>query len=116
MSGITGNNVTTPGPIEVNPKFFLPPNVMSMRYLNNESDSANIVLDAEGNEVLEGSISDETLPVNEGTGSGLMPPESIEIISQTISTDIFGRTLVSVEIEAPVAKNVKTLDRVVTIV
>ena len=113
----SGKSVSTPPVIEIHPKFFLPPNVSGVKYVNNERDSTNIVLDGEGNEIPVGSTTEgDGSGGAGGTGSGLLPPESIEIISQTVRTDLFGRTLIDVVIEAKVASNVETLDRVVSIV
>ena len=94
-------NVAQSQDVVLDPNFFLPPNVVDLRYVNDkDTDGVYTDEDYEGEDVLDG----EPLPAEEpvidlGSTSPIMPPTNITIVSQTVRVLGGGGYVVDVEIE-----------------
>jgi hypothetical protein len=73
-------------PREIDPRFFLPPNVVDIGYVDTtdvSSDDPNDIIEVDYEVVDESTIFDTD---NGGSGDALEPPDSIVIVSQTART------------------------------
>lgn len=73
-------------PREIDPRFFLPPNVVDIGYVDTtdvSSDEPNDIIEVDYEIVDESMVLD---PDNGGSGDALEPPDSIVVVSQTART------------------------------
>jgi hypothetical protein len=96
----TTRNVVPKQPVDIDPQFFLPPNVVDVRYSQDKDPSQYTVGDDE-----EGQVIDDTI----GSTVGMPIPETITIISKTARTTSSG-TVVDIVIEVPDYPGVKEYD------
>ena len=93
-------NVASTQPAVLDPNFFLPPNVVDLRYLN-DNDTDGLYPD---DDLVDDTESDSGLPadgdstVSDPTAS-LLPPANITIVSQTVRPVSGGNYVVDVVID-----------------
>jgi hypothetical protein len=104
----SGKNVTATQPIEIDPNFFLPPNVVDMRYINLEDagdsattrdDDGDIVPVNYDNSDYYGS---EEESAEAGTGAVspfISPPDTVVVVSQQARVTSDGRTVIDVTLD-----------------
>ena len=105
----SGKSVTVAQPIEIDPNFFLPPNVVDMRYVNQEDanlDSAT-TRDSDTGEVVNYDYDDLSYSEDAGDGTDpvgsapivVAPPDAVTVVSQQVRQTADGKFVVDVILE-----------------
>lgn len=95
-----------PQAIEIDPNFFLPPNVVDMRYVDLEEADSNTMRDSEG-EVVGASYDEvsnaefEAIPTGSQDSSETMlpTPDSVSLVSQEVRVTADGKIVVDVVLD-----------------
>lgn len=97
-------------PIALDPNFFLPPNVVDMRYVDPDVESDSATTRADNGEVVNVDYDEvdfselSSQPDDDGAGQGsapflIQPPDSLSVISQQVRVTSDGRFVVDVILE-----------------
>lgn len=101
---------------QIDPTFFLPPNVIDLRYEDDEDVNRDDAVDPDSSETVEStpldsgpevSPTDDILPET----TALLPaPDNLTIVSQSVRSPAGGNYVVDVVIEIPDMAGVETFD------
>lgn len=85
----------------INPNFFLPPNVLDLRYLQTDEDGdPQSVVDVEVTYPIDEPV-DDVPPTNDGSSPDLPIPDGITFVSQTVRSPTGGGYVIDVVIDIP---------------
>ena len=88
--------------VVINPDFFLPPNVLDLRYLNTAEDGDSSSADSTADLTLPLDEVVDDVPVgNDGSSPDLPIPDGITIVSQTVRSPAGGGYVIDVIIDIP---------------
>jgi len=92
-------------PVEIDPNFFIPPNVVDMRYIDLESQDSATDRDDDG-EIVNVDYEDSSYSGLDGdsddsgpSSSVISPPDDITVISQTVRVTQDGKFVVDVVLD-----------------
>jgi hypothetical protein len=91
-------------PVSIDPNFFLPPNVVDMRYVDIEGEDTSTQRDDDG-EIVGTNYDDvaiydfEQFPTTDSASSLLSPPDTVTFVSQTVRVAADGKFVVDLIID-----------------